>query len=427
MSSPHLVVLGLNHKTAPVQLRERFAIPESALSETAGMARAAGFSESFVLSTCNRVELYATCVDPEGADQSLREVLAKVGNARRRVLDPHVYTHTGDDALLHLVRVAASLDSMVVGEPQILGQMKTAFDACRQGGLTGPQLNRAVERAFAVAKRVRSQTGIGRNVVSISSVAVDLARQIFGELSARTAVLVGAGKMGELAARHLCNAGVDELLVANRSIERARHVAQMLGGHPRDLSELPKLLVQADIVITSTGATHYIIDKKMMKQVLKARKYRPVFLIDIAVPRNIDPACNSLDNVYVYDVDDLNGIAQENLAGRHREAAAAEKMVAGEAVRFRKELAGQTVTPTIVALRRMANEIKRAELERASRRLADLDPKQLKAVEVLADGIVNKLLHGVQMGLKRAAAEERSDALVDAVRELFELKDEDQG
>ncbi|MEZ4466440.1 MAG: glutamyl-tRNA reductase [bacterium] len=263
-----LVVLGLSHRTAPLQIRERFAVPEGALAETADRARAVGCQESFVLSTCNRVELYAT-VDSEPVADRLPEVLAHgpVGQAA-----PHLYLHRGEDAIRHLFRVAASLDSMVVGEPQILGQMKTAFDLCRSSGLTGPALNRAVERAFAVAKRVRTETGIGRNVVSISSVAVDLARQIFGRLEGRTALLVGAGKMGELAARHLRGAGVESLLVANRSLDRAVALATALDGHPRELEELPKLLTEADIVITSTGARHHLIDRSMMARALKARK-----------------------------------------------------------------------------------------------------------------------------------------------------------
>ncbi len=421
---PRLVVLGLSHRTAPVQVRERFAIPEDALPDAAGLARKAGFRESFVLSTCNRVELYATTDDPSIHSDALADVLASVGNARVSTVRRHVYAHDDASAVRHLFRVAASLDSMVVGEPQILGQMKTAFDACRGSGLTGPALNRAVERAFKVAKRVRTQTGIGRHVVSISSVAVDLARQIFGDLSTHTAVLVGAGKMGELAARHLVNAGIESLWVANRSIDRAQKVAEALGGHPRELDELPRLLVEADIVVTSTGARGYLIDKKGMKAALKARKYRPIFLIDIAVPRNVDPACNALDNVFCYDVDDLTGIANENLASRQREAEAAETLVAQEAERFLRELAVMDVKPTIVALRRKADALKSAELERAMRRLGDLDPKQAKAVEVLADGLMNKLLHDVQMNLKRSAAE-GDDELVRAARALFALDDEE--
>ncbi len=420
-----LLVLGLSHKTAPVQIREHFAIPDDKLPTTAEAARAAGATESFVVSTCNRVELYAAFEGTEPPTDALTDMLARVGNARPRVLQRHLYAHHDEAAVAHLFRVAASLDSMVVGEPQILGQLKTAFERCRTAGLTGPALNRAVERAFAVAKRVRTDTGIGKSVVSISSVAVDLARQIFADLDDNTAVLIGAGKMGELAARHLVQAGVRELLVANRTLERAQHVAEALGGHPRDLDELPRLLVEADIVITSTGARGYLIDRRMMKKALKARKYRPIFFIDIAVPRNVDPALNGLENVYVYDVDDLTGIADENLAARRREAEVAEQMVADEARRFIRELAALRVKPTIVALRRKAADVKRAELARAARRLGDLSAKQQKAVEIMADGIVNKMLHDVTRALRHAAGGERVDEIIDLVALLYGLDAQD--
>ncbi len=418
-----LLVLGLSHKTAPVAIREHFAIPEEALPRTAEAARAAGATESFVVSTCNRVELYAAFDGERDPTEALTDMLARVGNARPRVLQRHLYTHQNEAAVAHLFRVAASLDSMVVGEPQILGQLKAAFETCRTAGLTGPALNRAVERAFAVAKKVRTETGIARHVVSISSVAIDLARQIFANLDNNVAVLIGAGKMGELAARHLRQAGVRELLVANRTLERAQRLARELGGHPRDLDELPRLLVEADIVITSTGARGYLVDRRMMKKALRARKYRPIFFIDIAVPRNVDPKLNGLENVYVYDVDDLTGIADENLAARRREAEVAEALVADEARKFLRELAGLRVKPTIKSLRKKAQGIKQAELERAMRRLGELSPKQRKSVEILADGIVNKMLHDVMMGLKRAADREDVEHVLDTVQSLYGLTD----
>ncbi len=416
-----LVVVGLNHRTAPVKIRERFAIPDSALGATAEVARARGCTESFVISTCNRVEVYGAGPDLQRVDEALAAALGEAGDGRVAVLRDHCYHHSGDSAIRHLFRVAASLDSMVVGEPQILGQMKAAFRTCREAGLTGPALNRAVERAFAVAKRVRSQTGIGRAVVSISSVAVDLAKQIFGDLQGRGAVLVGAGKMGELAARNLVAAGVEELWVANRSHDRAQRLAETLGGHARDLDELPRLLLEADIVITSTGARSFLIDKRAVKKAMRGRKYRPIFFIDIAVPRNVDPAANRIDNVFVYDVDDLTGIADENLAERRREAEAAETMVAGEAERFVRELAGAAVKPTIVALRRKVQRLKAAEVERALKGLDGADPKTVKAVERMADAIVNKMLHDVMTGLKTGASEGRAVELVELTRHLFAL------
>ena len=410
-----ITVLGLSHKTAPVQLRERFAIPDDALAAVAERARAAGCREAVIVSTCNRVEIYAT-LDANTAPARLAEVLRSDAGAPLQ-LDDHVYQHQGEAAVRHLFRVASSLDSMVVGEPQILGQLKTAFEACRALSLSGPVLNRAVERAFSVAKRVRTETGIARSVVSISSVAVDLARQIFGKLDGRTAVLVGAGEMGELAARHLLQAGVSELLVANRNVERAMKLASTLGGNPRGLDELPRLLVEADIVITSTGARTFLVERKMMAKALKARKYRPIFLIDIAVPRNIDPTLHTLDNVFVYDVDDLQSIAEENLESRRREAQIAEALVDAEAQKFFvSQTTARSVTPTIRALRRRVAQLRAAEFERAGATLASLDKRQRRSVERLIDGVLNKLMHDVMHGLKTG-----DDATLEAAQHLFKL------
>lgn len=417
-----LMVVGLSHKTAPVQLRERFAIAEEGLPGAAERVQVAGGRESFVISTCNRTEFYVSVEEGVSVDARLVEVMAQIGASGVATLSEHVYIHRGSTALRHLFRVAASLDSLVVGEAQILGQLRGAFEVCRQAGHTGPTLDRAAERAFAVARKVRSQTGIGKSSVSVSSVAVDLARQIFGDLSGRRAVLLGAGKMGELAARHLKQGGVAELLVANRNFDRARAVAENLGGHPRDLSELADLLIQADIVIASTGARSYIVDVATMKRVLKARKYRPVFLIDIAVPRNIDPALNELDNVFVYDVDDLSEIANENLAARHREAQAAEQLVESELEKFIRDLQGLSVKPTIVALRAEVQKLRDAELEKALAKMGEVDPRTRQALERLADGLVNKLLHPVMTELKRAATEPDGPEVLDVTRRLFGIE-----
>ncbi|MEE2787438.1 MAG: glutamyl-tRNA reductase [Myxococcota bacterium] len=420
----HLIVLGLSHKTAPVNVREKFAIPEDSLVDFAQQICERGYDECLVLSTCNRVELYAVASDARQED-GLRRVLAQTGGGAATLLDDHLYAHSGEDAVLHLFRVASSLDSMVVGEPQILGQLKSAFRLCRDAGRTGPQLNRIVERAFAIAKRVRRETGIANNVVSMSSIAVDLAQQILGRLDHRTGALVGAGKMGELAARHLKQAGLQELFVANRSMARAQRVAERLGGHPRGLSELPRLLQTSDVVITSTGARQPIIDVSMMKHVMRKRKYRPIFFIDIAVPRNVSPKINDLDNVYVYDVDDLTAIAEDNLAERRREADAAEALVQAYASRFVRELAGARVTPTIVALRQRADAIKANEIERVLKRL-DIDGDLNRdALQQVADAIGNKLLHGVMTALKREAGTMDGDQLLDWVQSMYDLNIEE--
>jgi len=417
------LVFGLSHKTAPIQLRERFSILEDALASMADKARRAGLQESFVVSTCNRVEFYGAAQRLDGVADALRTVLADIGQTQIGNLDPHLYEHRGEDAIRHLFRVAASLDSMVVGEPQILGQLKVAYGRCRTAGVTGPALNRAVERAFATAKRVRTETGIGEHVVSISSVAIQLAKQIFGDLRQKSAALIGAGKMGELAARHLVDSGIHELFVANRSIERAQGLAARLGGHPRSLDELSRLLSQVDIVVTSTGANHHLVDPSMMKRVMKSRKYRPIFFIDIAVPRNVDPDLNHMDNVYVYDVDDLNGIASENRAARQSEAAVAEALVIEQADRFLRELAGQAAKPTILALREHTQELKAAELERARRRLTLEPEKADEIMSQLADKLVNKMLHGALVELKREASEGKRSASVETIRRIYDLDD----
>ena len=419
-----VIVMGLNHRTTPVQIRERFAISEAALPTVAQRAIAPkACGESFVVSTCNRVEIYGACNDLNKTKAHLLSVLAEIGSVSAEVLREHIYAEQGVDAVRHLFRVASSLDSLVIGEPQILGQVKSAYGVCRDEGTTGPLLHRVVERAFAVAKRVRTETGIGRHSVSVSSMAVDLARQIFGDLTECTALLLGAGKMGELAARSLHASGVGTLLVANRSIERAQQVASALGGHPRFLDQIDTLLGRADIVITSTAAPTYLVDVRMMRRVRKARKYRPIFFVDIAVPRNVDPAINALDSVFLYDIDDLSRAANDNLETRLREADEAEAIVTEEAKRLIRQVRGQAAAPTIIALRRKAERLKQVELSRALNRLGELDPKQRKAVETLADGIVNKLLHDVQVGLKRSSAEPGGEHIVEVAQDLFGLDD----
>jgi glutamyl-tRNA reductase len=419
-----LFVLGLSHRTAPVEVRERFAVPEEGVPELAGRVRAIdGCEESFVVSTCNRVEIYAAARTAAALGEPLAALMAEMGRSSPASLAPHLYRHGGPAAVRHLFRVASSLDSMVVGEPQILGQLKAAFEACRGAGATGSSLQRAMDRAFAVAKRVRNETGIARQPVSMSSVAVDLAKQIFGDLGRHTVLLVGAGKMGELAAKHLCGAGVRSLLVANRNLDRARDLAARLGGEPRPLAELPDLLLQADIVITSTGAPGYLIDRQGLRPIMKARKHRAIFVIDIAVPRNVDPSIHQLENVFVYDVDDLQHIAGENLSDRQREAEAAEALVDAEATRFAREIQAQVATPVIVALREKAEAVRAEELARAMTRLEGLDPRQVKTVEMLAERLVNKLLHDVMTEVKRSATEPDGDQVLALARRLFRLEE----
>ena len=416
-----LIVLGLNHKTAPLDVRERLAVREEEQGALALLARDAGCAEALLLSTCNRVELYGArgAQGGAGALEGALSLLASRAGLSAEELRPHMYLREGEEALHHLLRVAASLDSMVVGEPQILGQLKSSFERCREAGAAAGLLSGLMERVFAVAKRVRTQTGIGKSVVSISSVAVGLARQIFDDLSSRTALLVGAGEMGELAAQHLKQEGVTRLWVANRSLERAAALAERLGGQPRGLSELPELLAQADIVITSTGAHGYLVTKDLVARALRARKYRPLFLIDISVPRNVEPSVNELENVYVYDVDDLNGIADENRALRAREAEEAERMVREEVERLRALGARRELGPLLGAVRERVHALKEQELAWAQPRLADLTPAQQKVVSQLAERLANKVLHQALTGLKSYAEHPDRDVALRVAEELF--------
>jgi glutamyl-tRNA reductase len=416
-----LIVFGLNHKTAPVSLREKLAISEEDQLNFGKQLKESGCEEHLFLSTCNRVELYGVCQNTASVKQELLAVLSKQGAVTPQELQEHLYWHEGISAITHLFRVASSLDSMVIGEPQILGQLKSAFDAAKQNQWLGQQLFQTCEWAFSIAKKVRNETGIAKNVVSISSVAVHLAKQIFDDLSDRVVLLVGAGEMGELAAQHLVQGGVSQLLVANRSLERAASLAEKLGGHPRLLDELPSLLVQADIVITSTGARDYLIRKEQMSQVLKARKYKPVFIIDIAVPRNVDPTLNSLEYVFVYDVDDLNQIAQENRANRQKEAELAEEMVKVEAQKYLKEHAKKELTPTIVALREKFNDFAQSELQQLSK-VSGLSESQEKQIKQIAQKANHQLLHQVLTGLKTLADHPQKDQMLELVHVLFDLK-----
>ena len=426
-----LMIFGLNHKTAPIALRERLALSEEEADVLAHELAQSGCEESALLSTCNRVEVYGVVPsqkenrDHQHAVESLQDRLILQFSQRSgltvRELQGHLYIHRERAAITHLFRVAASLDSMVVGEPQILGQLKEALERSQTEGHSAQGLSRLMERAFAVAKKVRSQTGIGRHVVSISSVAVGLAKQIFGDLSGQTALLIGAGEMGELAARHLVQAGIKRLLVANRSIERANKLANELGGHPRSLNELGTLLIEADIVITSTGARDYLITPDVAQSALKLRKYRPIIMIDISVPRNISPMVNEIDNVYVYDVDDLTGIANENRASRAREAEQAEQLVHAEVDRFYHERATRDIAPTIVAVREYAHQLKERERLHALKKLGALDEDQLKVVAQFGERLTNKLLHSVSMGIKSYASDPQREYALEVIHRLFDI------
>jgi glutamyl-tRNA reductase len=414
-----LALIGVNYKTAPIELRERIAISREDLAETTrALAAEPGVVECMIVSTCNRVELLAAVDSP---DADLAGFLHRHFGLDPALLATHIYERRDRDAVRHLFRVAASLDSMVVGEPQILGQVKEAFAVARASGTVAGQLEHLLQSAFAAAKRVRSETEIGSSSVSIASVAVDLARKIFGSLAGRTVFLVGAGKMSELAARHLVQQGAGAILVSNRTQERARRMAEEFQGRviPQvvPFDQLYEAASGADIVISSTGAPHPIFRPEHGQAFLHRRRNRPMFFIDIAVPRDVDPAMNKLEGIFVYDIDDLQAVASAHMAERSREASDAETLIAGEVERFQQRQRTVNVAPAIIALQRQAEEIRQSELRRVQARLGSLSAEQVAAVEALTRGLVNKFLHPPMQALKQAARENdsaRLDALCEA-------------
>jgi glutamyl-tRNA reductase len=413
-----LALIGVNHKTAPIELRERIAIPRDELPETTrALGAMPGVNECMIVSTCNRVELLAS-VDSTSTD--LLDFLHQRFGIAPAELAPHIYEHREQEAVRHLFRMAASLDSMVVGEPQILGQVKEAFAVAKTAGTISGQLEHLLQSAFAAAKKARSETGIGSNSVSIASVAVDMARKIFGSLQGRTVFLVGAGKMSELAARHLIQQGAGSILVTNRTYDRARRMAEVFDGSvtPQVVTfeNVYETAASADIVISSTGAPHHIFRPEHGHSFLQKRRNRPMFFIDIAVPRDVDPAMNKLDGIFVYDIDDLQQVAASHMEERSRQAVDAETLIEAEVERFHARQRTVNVAPAIVALQRKAEEIRQAEIQRLHSRLGSLSAEQLAAVEALTRGLVNKFLHPPMQALKQAAREGDS-ARLDAVCE----------
>lgn len=410
------LVTGLNHKTAPVELRERLAFAKESLPDaTRELLLSPGVHEAMILSTCNRVELL---VSHNGTDPNLPRFLAEHFALDRTVLEPHLYRYQDEEAIRHMFRVASSLDSMVVGEAQILGQVKQSWSVARElGAIRGP-LDKLLQGAFTAAKRVRSETEIGSSSVSIASVAVDLARRIFGSLDGKKILIVGAGKMSELAARHLMEHGADSILVANRTYDRAIRLAEQFLGQAIRFEDLHSRAHEADIIITSTGSSQHIFAMEQAQQILHRRKNRPVFLIDIAVPRDVDPQINRLEGIFLYDIDDLQSVATSNLVDRGREAERAEAIILEETERFRRRIRTLDIAPAIVEVQGTAEELRQAELHRQQRVLQSLTPEQQEAVESLTRGLMNKFLHLPLQAMKTAAREGDAAAL-ETIRAMF--------
>ncbi len=417
-----IVLVGLNHKSAPVEVRERFSFSQEAIEEgLIKLYQKKSIEECSVLSTCNRVEVYAVSSDADQCVREIKEFLCEFHKIPLEFFSPYLYVLVGHTAAGHLFRVASSLDSMVIGEPQILGQVKEAYKTANLKGTTGLILNRLFHSAFFVAKKVRAETKIGTHGVSVGNAAVQLAKRIFHDLSKRTVMVIGAGEMAELTTRHLSGIGIKELLIANRTLEGAEGLAHRLRGRPIRIEEIHYFLRNVDIVITATGSRGFIIRPHHVREAMRLRKNEPMFMIDIAVPRDIDPRVEEIENVYLYDIDDLQGILDENLRIRQEHARRAEEIALQGERDFQKWLDGLSVVPAIISLKKRFEEIKSAEVERAFRRIGDISEREKNIIESMASGIIGKILHSPLTNLKKESSSSVGALYVDAIKRLFQL------
>ena len=426
-----IVLVGVNHKTAPIEVRELLAFSDESCSEgLRALVDGEIVREGLIVSTCNRVEVITATARgqlEQGVDR-IADFLSQSKSLSRESFSPHLYQHLDDQAVRHLCRVASSLDSMVVGEPQVLGQVRRAYSLALEVGTAGRVLNRLVHHALHVAKRVRAETGIAASAVSISYMAVELGKKIFSSLKGCTVLVIGAGEMAELSARHLVNAGASRVLVANRTEESARKLAADFQGEAVHFDTLAEALADADIVICSTGATEYVITVAMARAALERRRNRPAFFIDISVPRNIDPAIGELPNLFVFDIDDLESVISSNIREREREAQRAELIVDSEVMQFQQALRALDIGPTLGALRQKLQDIARAELDRQRNRLGALSPEQESAIEAMLLATVNKISHPVLNHMRRSYTANAGDSEAESIqawRDIFGLEDKD--
>jgi glutamyl-tRNA reductase len=424
-----VVLVGTSHRHAPVELRELVAFGSGRAGEIAATL-AGEDGEAVALSTCNRTELYLACEDSAGALERGAGALATLAGLPAGELEGSLYTLLDEDVVVHLFRVAAGLDSMIRGEGQILGQIRSAYEAAQEADATGPALHRLFRHALRAGKRVRTETGIAQNPASVSTAAAELVERVFEDIRGTKVLLLGAGKIGELAALELVARGASGIVVANRSLERASRLAERFGGRATSLEALEDELALADVVVSSTGSAGYLVTAEQVERALAGRRERPVFFVDIAVPRDLEPAINDLPGCYLYDIDDLQRVVSESADGRTEELDRAEAIIADEAEQFRAWQRSRDVVPAITSLRELAETIRAQELARAEPRLGALSPRERRAVESLTTQIVNKLLHLPTVRLKEAAAAPTGAAdgvhYAEAVRHLFGLVEEDR-
>ncbi|MFQ5645942.1 MAG: glutamyl-tRNA reductase [bacterium] len=419
-----IVILGVSHHTAPIEIREKLAFPvdriDAALKE---LERLKEVSECMILSTCNRVEITAAVEQAESGILALKRFIYGFHKLEFDLFQTEMYAYEGENALTHIFRVASSLDSMVIGEPQILGQVKDAFGQAQSVKTLGGFLHTVMHKVFNVAKKVRHETAIAQNAVSISFVAVELAKKIFGEMGNKKVLVIGAGEMSELVLQHLVSAGVRHVFVSNRTLEKGRELAGRFEGSLIPYPELFDHLEKFDIIISSTGSPDYVLHKSNLKMAINARHHRPIFLIDIAVPRDLDPDIDELEGVYLYDIDDLQTVVDSNLKERQKESLLAEKIIEGEVRQFIKRLYTMEISPTIIALRERVERIRRQEVDRALSKLSNLSPGEHELVDKLTSSITNKILHDPVSIIKKLSSSHETFTPVEAVHALFRLDD----
>lgn len=416
----HLTVLGINHTTAPVEVRGKVAFPSEQLGRAlAELTALDGVHEAVILSTCNRTELY--CAQEDQEFDPITNWLCQFHDLCQSSLQDHFYTYTDDAAVRHALRVAAGLDSMILGEPQILGQMKASYQTALDAGSIHTLINRLFQHTFSVAKQIRTDTAIGASPVSVAFAAVRLAMQIFGGLEKQTALLIGAGETIELTARHLHDQGIGKIIIANRTVERAHDLAAQFGGYGIGLDEIPAHLAEADIVISSTGSSGIILEKKTVLTALRGRKHRPVFMVDIAVPRDIAADVAELDDVYLYVIDDLKLVIEENLRSRQQAAEQAEEIIELQVAHFSEWTQSLEAVPTLRAYREHAQALGKQAIDKANQQLDSGTPPK-EVVEALTRNLINKLTHDPSVNLRTAVASGNT-GLLDAVRTLFRIKD----